>query len=398
MLVTYQSGNTETNYLIVRGANSGSGPAIYVAGTVDANVDLSLSGKGTGNVTTSSPLTVTNANVSTSISTGALIVSGGAGISGNLNVGTNLIVNNGNAFVRSSATQQANVVVTSDVTGFTITTAVSEPALGSMAIGFGSNTNPSSYMVLAANGGKNYIDTRNRDFYIQDNTAFQPFYISQSTGNILVNGTTPSTSTTTGALTIKGGVGIAGDVYSGGNYYIGSNTRAVPTIYYSNSATGQYSALLVQRAGTELWLAGASPSENYVIRNNASLDAVTVANVTGNVIVNSTTTSTSTTTGALVVKGGVGVAGNLIVGGNLTVLGNITTLNYETVLYTETANVLNVTGNLSVAGAIASNVTAYGNVYAVGLNSRVGMTWANATSSAYTVFNAAVNSVDLIFG
>jgi hypothetical protein len=135
--------------------------------------------------------------------------------------------------------------------------------------------------------------------------------VDSLTGNLVIPSTTTSSSTTTGALVVAGGVGIAGDVYSGGNYNIGSNSRAVPTIYYSNSATAQYSALLVQRAGTELWLAGANPSENYVIRNNATLDAITVANVTGNVIVSSTTVSANNTSGALVVKGGVGVTGNI---------------------------------------------------------------------------------------
>ena len=44
-----------------------------------------------------------------------------------------------------------------------------------------------------------------------------------------------------------------------------------------------------------------------------------------------------------------------------------------------------------------ANVTA-GNVYASGINSRHGYTWANSVSSAYTVFNSSTNSVDTVFG
>jgi hypothetical protein len=48
----------------------------------------------------------------------------------------------------------------------------------------------------------------------------------------------------------------------------------------------------------------------------------------GNLVANSTTTSTSATTGALVVRGGVGVAGNVFVNGNLIVNSGIINPDY----------------------------------------------------------------------
>jgi len=88
-LYYHNIGSYYTNYLSVSGTNSGA-PTIQALSFTNASVDISFVPKGTGNVTTASPLTVTNANVSTSISTGALVVQGGAGIVGDVNIGANL--------------------------------------------------------------------------------------------------------------------------------------------------------------------------------------------------------------------------------------------------------------------------------------------------------------------
>jgi hypothetical protein len=73
------------------------------------------------------------------------------------------------------------------------------------------------------------------------------------------------------------------------------------------------------------------------------------------------------------------------------------------VAYLGTANVLvngagltfNPTGNVL---AVGGNTNVTGNIYAIGTSSRYGFTWANAVSSAYTVFNSATNSIDTVFG
>jgi len=71
------------NALNIFGGASGVGPTLGVIGN-DTNSDLNLSTNGTGNVQTTSPVRITNANVSTSTGTGALIVAGGVGIAGNV--------------------------------------------------------------------------------------------------------------------------------------------------------------------------------------------------------------------------------------------------------------------------------------------------------------------------
>jgi hypothetical protein len=77
------------NGMTLSGNSPGGAPSISVYGS-DTNVDLRLTTQGTGNITTTSPVVITNANISTSTGTGALIITGGAGIAGNLSIGGNI--------------------------------------------------------------------------------------------------------------------------------------------------------------------------------------------------------------------------------------------------------------------------------------------------------------------
>jgi hypothetical protein len=106
---TTNIGPGSANYLRVTGSISGGYPVISAQGT-DNDIGITLNAKGAGIIGTFAPMSVLNATTSTSSSTGALIVSGGAGIGGNLSVGNllgigsaaGLVVNNiatGNAIV-----------------------------------------------------------------------------------------------------------------------------------------------------------------------------------------------------------------------------------------------------------------------------------------------------------
>ena len=264
-------------------------------GSVNFTSGNLLVGAGTSAITASTlkvdpiygNLVITATSISTSTTTGALVVKGGAGIAGNVYTSGNIGVGGNTNYYNSLGPGRAVSVVASAGTAYL------EAIGGSGDVGlinFG-NTN-----ILHAQ--INSTTDRALEFWINTGGFTNAVTYALRLDNKL-------------NATFANNITVTGDVYSTGNHIIGSNTRVVPTIYYSNSATAQYSALLVQRAGNELWLAGANPSENYVIRNNATLDAITVANVTGNVIVSSTTVSANNTSGALVVKGGVGVTGNL---------------------------------------------------------------------------------------
>jgi hypothetical protein len=206
-------------------------------------------------------------------------------------------------------------------------------------------------------------------------------------GNLVANSGTASTNTTTGALVVQGGAGISGNLFAGGYVYAtptsvtdvagGTYNTAIAIpgsnwgIYANIGQTGTYylrqvigkdtsNNIIVGHVGTtalnanvNVW-PGSGGTGYFNVINPLSTNPVFSVNTTANtVVVANSQASTSNTTGALIVAGGVGVTGNINVNGN---------------------------------------------VYATGTNSRLGMTWANSVSSAYSIFNAATNSVDLIFG
>jgi hypothetical protein len=113
--------------------------------------------------------------------------------------------------------------------------------------------------------------------------------MSSSTGNLVINATTASTSTTTGALIVKGGAGIAGQVTAG-------NIMTTNGVYWANGAA--YSS------------GSASFTGGYVASQST---------FGSNLVANSATTSTSNVTGAVVVAGagGLGVGGNVYVGNRM---------------------------------------------------------------------------------
>jgi hypothetical protein len=133
-------------------------------------------------------------------------------------------------------------------------------------------------------------------------------------GNVIIYSTTESTTTVTGALKILGGVGIAKNANIGGNATINSTTES------STTSTG---ALQI--------LGGIGIGKN--------------ANIGGNAVINSTTESTTTATGALQILGGIGIAKNINIGGNTNISGN-------TILYSATDSNATDTGALRILGGI----------------------------------------------
>jgi len=90
-----------------------------------------------------------------------------------------------------------------------------------------------------------------------------PLIIYRNTGNVAINSTTPSTSPTTGALTIPyGGVGIAGALYTGGIIVIAKSTP----IFYMNDLGGAGNYISAQRNGLSRWEmslgSGSEPGSN----------------------------------------------------------------------------------------------------------------------------------------
>ena len=164
--------HTNTNYSIQSAFN------IYnVNGTwtVNTTINTPISPPTGTWITLNNFLQITSNTVSTTTTNGAFIVTGGAGIGGNINIGSALNVTGG-------ATIGTNVIIN----GTTEST----------------STNTGT---LTVSGGMGVAGNTNIG------------------GNTIIYATTPSTSKTTGALTISGGIGM------GGNLYVGSTSISTST-------------------------------------------------------------------------------------------------------------------------------------------------------------------------
>lgn len=173
-------------------------------------------------------LTLGGGYVSTNTTNGSLVVFGGAGISGNLNVGGN-IATTGTVFVNnltpSTATDSGALVVTGGV-GIGQDLHVGGTIYGTV-VGVIGGATTSTLNVAGGQPGK---------VLYQASTGTTGFTNVGTTGSVLVSygtgapqfedhlslsSTATSTSTTTGALTVAGGVGIQGDLNIGGAVTIG---------------------------------------------------------------------------------------------------------------------------------------------------------------------------------
>jgi len=165
--------HTNTNYSIQSAFNIYN---INGTWTVNPTINTSISSPPTGTWTTlNNFLQITSNAISTTTTNGAFIVTGGAGIGGNVNIGSALNVTGG-------ATIGTNIVIS----GTTEST----------------STNTGT---LTVSGGMGVAGNTNIG------------------GNTIIYATTPSTSKTTGALTISGGLGM------GGNLYVGSTANSTST-------------------------------------------------------------------------------------------------------------------------------------------------------------------------
>lgn len=310
---------------------------------------------------------LTNSTDSTSTGTGALQVTGGAGILGNLWVGGNIYA--------------ANIVATTQ----NILTII-DPLLYLQAsnpygtynydIGFYSDYSASSYR---HSGLARNFNSNTWTFF--SNVASEPSatainwndaglaYDTVKAGSLILANTTAATSATTGALQVAGGIGVAGSMYIGSGLQgtIIGNAAAATAFFTTANATNLY-ASIVGNVGTTF-------NGNTITVGNANITA--------------TTSATSTTSGALQVAGGAGVAGNVFVGGSIVttgVSGNISGVNTVFTTTVNAASINSVTiGNVGsvLTGAnltTSSTIVAGGNIVAAS-----GTTSANVTTGAIVI-------------
>ena len=259
------SASTSANHpvLFTPSTGSASGAAVSTEPTFVYNPStdiLSVSG-----------LAVTNTTASTSPTTGALVVTGGVGISGRLNVGDR----DSSGF--SNYTLAGFAVSINNQVNFLIQNAHPGGANHTRIILSGDSNNFAQIRFANSNSAFIYpnqllIENTYGDVHItagSGKTILIGGFTLNSTGALLTN-TTASTSSTTGALRVTGGVGIGGSVsvggrlqlFNGANYTAFVSSATGDTVYTlppTSPATGS-SVLQSTSAGVMSWVPLAASS------------------------------------------------------------------------------------------------------------------------------------------
>ena len=308
---------------------------------------------------------------STSVTTGALQISGGAGIEKDTYIGGNLIINSsrnanydndsdrgavyvkngglyveGNTYVRRNLTvdgtlfMRGNVVNTGTVVynsdaSFSSGTATlrsvsgsERPIQGAVVINTTYTTNTNNSTITEKKGG----------LYVSGNTYVGGDWLDVAgelavNKDLLVGGTlTPNKLSVYGVINAdkldsgafivpNGGASIGGNIYIGGNFVLSANSTVLGKSYVENEA----------RFGSKIDVSGIVHLGNETDSANTTTGTLVVkggvgisgnTNIGGITTIDNGTGSDSKANGALVVKGGVGIGGNIYIGGNSNTTGN----------------------------------------------------------------------------
>ena len=311
--VTATSNSSANKFYVTEGIFWSNGTAFASTTYSNANVaSYLLAGAVIGEG--SSNLVVAATTQSESVTTGALVVKGGAGIAGNLYVGGNLTVANVSyeyrEVITTTETVQGNIVAAAGTASTNTTTGALVVVGGagiSGALNIGTTGDVSANIgTLFLGNASTQANLGSFQTYTNANAATQATSINTINANL-------------GAYQLYANANI-GTLFLG-NASTQANLGAFQT--YSNANIG---TLFLGNASTQANLgayqiyanANAASQATSINTINANLGSFETyantkigTNTNSNLVVVSTTPSTDTTTGALVVGGGVGIAGNI---------------------------------------------------------------------------------------
>lgn len=287
------------------GGNSGSAFQFTARDDSGALIDspLQIIRAAGGAVQTPRPLQVLNATAATNTTTGALIVSGGAGIGGSVFSGGSFAA--GTALSAWGGSYKVLELTTSALADYT---SGSNLQANWLVNAYDSSAGGYKYKISGAEAVA---------FRAINSGGFYWNYAASGTAGSAISWTQLMQLSTLGNLTIGGGITTSGAITVGDHINFNRATGTIMSyggtiddrfVQLSGGKDGASGANFLLYGGTHATLAG-----RWSIRQGAterlSMDG------SGNIAISKTTASTSTTTGALTIAGGLGVAGALNIGG-----------------------------------------------------------------------------------
>lgn len=416
---TTDSTSATTGALAVAGGVGISG-ALFVGSNVSLGSGLTVS----GNITSSTGvLTIPNTTSSNSVSSGAVIISGGIGVGENLNVGgiskvTNTTVStavtNG-AFVVAGGVGISGAINTGGILSVTNTTASTSSTTGSFIaaggvgiaqnLNVGGNANVSGALTVTGNISSTGGTVRFTNTLDSTSPVSGSVIIDGGIGiakSVFVGSTTDSTSGASGSLVLSGGLGVAKNFFLSGNQTLagtnplltfGSSGLGAPTFTSRSAGTKLLlnsaitTALVDYAFGVETnatWFSVPGNTSTYTFKWYGGTTQAMSLDGLGTMIMAGTIDSTSSISGALQLAGGAGIAKSLYVGGAL----NVTSTAFFTGSVTAQTNVT-AGGIFSVTNSTQSTTSGTGAIITngglgVALNANIGQNLGVTGNSSIT--------------
>ncbi len=394
-----QNANTDSLKIAHQDQNDAINGDNYMVFKSNGNIGIAEADP-TSKLQVAGDVNITDTTVSSSKTTGALIVAGGLGVAANIHTSniyagydadeTSYIGRSAIGFMGQSDHASFAHVDNNTTTNY----AIKQSAAGTTHLNAKSGQNVS----FKINNTEKARITSGGDFYVNTNTLYVDASTSRigldtdspdanlhAVGNVYVGSTTDATTTTTGALIVAGGLGIAkkivgqhasfedvtatsvtasamvkGATISGTNVYgtlAGANTAAVTTL----TASGMVKGATISGTNVYGTLAGANTAAVTTLTASAMVKGATISgtNVYGT-LAGANTAAVTTLTASAMVKGAT------ISGTNV----------YGTLAGANTAAVTTLTASAMVKGATISGTNVYG-------------TLAGSNAAAITTLNAS---------
>jgi hypothetical protein len=314
---------------------------------------------------------VTNATAVTGKTDGALVVTGGVGISGDIH-----------ATHANLEDVEADSVTVTDTTTSTSTTT------GALKVAGGVSTQEKLNVGGITKIWDNTTVTGKTDGALVvvggvgisgDIHATHANFEDVEADSVTVTDTTAATNKTSGALQVAGGVGVSGALYGAAATFDG-----VTSVTNATAATGKTDGALVVTGGVGI--------SGDIYATHANLEDVEADSVT----VTDTTVATNKTSGALQVAGGVGVSGALY--GAAATFDGVTSVTNATAATSKTDGALVVTGGVGISGDIHATHANLEDVEADSVNVTDTTVADSTTTGALTVAGGISTQANLYVG